>query len=62
MSTEFLKDDENILVVVFFSVPKSLELLQLAPTETTFPGVTRNTGANDVQVQTIGPILQSPML
>lgn len=39
------------------SVPKSLELLQLAPTETTFPGVTRDTGANDVQVQTVGPIL-----
>lgn len=59
MSTEFLKDNENIPVVVFSSVSKSLELLQPVPA---FPGVTSDTGANDVQVQTIGPILQSPML
>lgn len=43
--------------VVFFSVPKLSASFQLVCTEATFPGVTRNAGANDVQVQTIGPTL-----
>ena len=47
-----------MLAVVLSSAPRSSESFLLVPTEATFPGVTRNAGANDVQVQTIGPILQ----
>lgn len=59
LSTKFSKDNENIPSVVFFSLSKSPELLLLVHTEATFPEVTRNAGTNDIQVQTIGPVLQS---